>query len=171
MCTSPEQCEYITLVTCKRRTSPVLLHLVKSLATLTDSCSITTAAEYTWCEIEPATATYCACIVTHRPLFSGINLNFSRIPSLLSKSSTISSGDGWRTIEDGRNSPYRQRPASRGLQWRDGLHLHNLDAITIDVNIKPHGQEAKIDLYPQSESPQNVAVKDKQMKRGQSAVS
>ncbi|KAL2043877.1 hypothetical protein N7G274_003397 [Stereocaulon virgatum] len=136
-----------------------------------EDITVTAAAEYIWCHIEPATAILCACIVTYRPLFSSINLDFSMISSLFSKSSTKSSGKTWRAIEDGRNSPHRQWPVSRGLQGRDGLRSQDLDGIRMDVNIEPHGEEANTDLYPRSRSPQNVAYQGCIDKSSQTAVS
>ena len=60
------------------------------------------AAEYTWCQVEPATAILCACVVTYRRLFTNLPLNLSKASSLFSKSGTGSKGsrqDGWKDLE------------------------------------------------------------------------
>ena len=75
------------------------------------------AAEYTWCQVEPATAILCACVVTYRSLFTNLPLNFSKVSSLFSKSGTVSKGsrhDGWKE-------------PSEQLQWPVGKDIYGRD--------------------------------------------
>lgn len=56
-----------------------------------EDLTYTMAQEYTWTQVEPALAILCSCLVTFRPLFVNLNLNFSRYSSRFSRSKSLSS--------------------------------------------------------------------------------
>ena len=107
-------------------------------------------AEYTWCQIELATAILCACIATYRPLFTNLPLNLSKASSLFSKSGTGSKGsrhDGWKDLEaepseqlqwavgkdiHGRDDHRLQQLNAKAT--KDGLHIVNVDSLPSDNN-------------------------------------
>ncbi len=41
--------------------------------------------EYAWSEAEPALAIICGCVVTYRPLFTGIKFDLSKVSSIFSR--------------------------------------------------------------------------------------
>lgn len=88
------------------------------------------AGEYMWTQVEPATAILCACIITYRPLFTNVNLNFSKLSSLFSKGtveSKRSRQDGWTDLESDLDHGYTW-PVGKDLQGRDVARLQDLNA-------------------------------------------
>ena len=91
---------------------------------------VTTAAEYTWSEVEPATAILCACVVTYRPLFTNLNLNFSKVSSIFGKGGAASKAtrdEGWKDLE-GEPNLELQWPVGRDMLGRNDLRLQHLNA-------------------------------------------
>ncbi|KAL9000056.1 MAG: hypothetical protein Q9188_005760 [Gyalolechia gomerana] len=61
--------------------------------------------EYLWSQIEPATAIFCACLVTYRPLFTNISFSF---PSKFSSLFSFKRGSS-RASSDEENDNYERR--------------------------------------------------------------
>ena len=128
------------------------------------------AAEYTWCQVEPATTILCACVVTYRPLFTKLPLNLSKASSLFSESGTGSEGsrrDGWKDLEAEPNEQ---------LQWAVGKDIHGRDDHRLwQLNAKATKdgpQIVNVDLLPSdnngpytySRSPRSLDILDARAK-------
>ena len=88
------------------------------------------AGEYLWTQVEPATAILCACIITYRPLFTNVKLNFSKLSGLFSKGtveSKRSRQDGWTDLEGDLDHSFTW-PVGKDLQGRDVVRLQDLNA-------------------------------------------
>ncbi|KAL8681181.1 MAG: hypothetical protein Q9186_002713 [Xanthomendoza sp. 1 TL-2023] len=73
--------------------------------------------EYLWSLAEPATAIFCACAVTYRPLFTTFDFSFLRsISSRLGRSEQASSGQSERERDDPEKNLQYQWFAARGLR-------------------------------------------------------
>lgn len=88
--------------------------------------------EYAWSQIEPATAIFCACIVTYRPLFHNFHINLSKLSGILSygRHDSTSTDDDWTDMQ---NNPRCV------IQWPvngDFQDISDLESLTTAVNVK-----------------------------------
>ena len=108
------------------------------------------AGEYLWSQVEPATAIICACVITYRPLFTNVKLDFSKFSGLFSKGtveSKRSGQDGWTDLESDLDHGFTW-PVGKDLQSCDVVRLQDLNAkATKDglhiVNIDPPQSDNK----------------------------
>lgn len=102
--------------------------LLRPARTLYSLFPVTFASAYMWSQIEPAVAILCACLVTYRPLFVNINLNFMKLTSVFTRSSHArSSGKDSIELTDGSGSEMRW-PDTQVFDGHDTRRIRQLNA-------------------------------------------
>lgn len=84
-------------------------------------------AEYEWSQIEPATAVFCASIVTYGPLCASISQHLSQVSAYLSSSNeTVSEGPKWMEVNESvpRPPPKDYKPTSLSSLPQESFRTH-----------------------------------------------